>query len=189
MTSLKQLTANRLNALNSCGPRTAPGKQRSRRNAWRHGLTAETVIAALEDASRYQAFETAISLDYSPGSAAERELVARLASVLWRLRRSTAIETAFFEIEAEMTLPIRSGRSGGRARPTPEWCDESEVAIASTGETIDPDRDTANALAHCFQRVGPIRFNSFDLLNRYETTLWRQAAQLLFMLQPARRRK
>ena len=62
-TSLKQIEANRLNALKSTGPRTEVGKQRSRRNAWRHGLTAETVISALDNAADYQAFEASIALD------------------------------------------------------------------------------------------------------------------------------
>ena len=44
MTSLKQIAANRRNALKSTGPTTSEGKQRSRCNAVRHGLTAETVI-------------------------------------------------------------------------------------------------------------------------------------------------
>jgi hypothetical protein len=57
MTSLKQIEANRRNALKSTGPTTQEGKERSRRSALRHGLTAETVIAALEDAEGYQAFE------------------------------------------------------------------------------------------------------------------------------------
>jgi hypothetical protein len=55
MTSLKQIEANRRNALKSTGPTTLDGKRRSRCNAVRHGLTAETVIAALEDAKDYQA--------------------------------------------------------------------------------------------------------------------------------------
>jgi hypothetical protein len=50
MTSFKQIEANRRNAGKSTGPTTEAGNQRSRCNAVRHGLTAETVIGALEDA-------------------------------------------------------------------------------------------------------------------------------------------
>jgi hypothetical protein len=49
-TSIRQIEANRRNALKSTGPKTQAGKQASRCNAVRHGLTAETVITALEDA-------------------------------------------------------------------------------------------------------------------------------------------
>ena len=97
MSSLKQIEANRRNALKSTGPITPEGKARSSRNAIRHGLTAETVIAGLEDAEDYQAFEAAVTADYDAESAVERELVLRLASVLWRLRRATGIESGLFE--------------------------------------------------------------------------------------------
>jgi len=79
MTSFKQIEANRRNACKSTGPVTEEGKQRSRCNAVRHGLTAETVICALEDAEDYKAFEAAIIADYDAQSAVERELVLRLA--------------------------------------------------------------------------------------------------------------
>jgi len=87
MTSCRQIEANLRNALNSTGPRTEAGKQRSRRNAVRHGLTAETVIGRLEEADEYRQFEAAVIADYDAQSAIERELVLRLASVeagLWR---------------------------------------------------------------------------------------------------------
>jgi hypothetical protein len=86
MTSFRQIEANRRNACKSTGPVTEEGKQHSRCNAVRHGLTAETVIGALEDAEDYKAFEAAIIADYDVQSAVERELVLRLASLLWRLR-------------------------------------------------------------------------------------------------------
>src|SRR5262245_42194632 len=101
MSSLKQIEANRRNALKSTGPTTLEGKLRSRCNALRHGLTAETVIAALENSDDYQAFEAAVISDYDAESAVERELVLRLASVLWRLRRATGIETGLFESVVE----------------------------------------------------------------------------------------
>ena len=81
MTSYRQIEANRRNALKSTGPKTEAGKQASRCNALRHGLTAETVIGALEDAEDYEAFEAAITADYDAQSAVERELVLRLASI------------------------------------------------------------------------------------------------------------
>ena len=91
MSSLRQIAANRRNAAKSTGPVTPEGKERSRGNALRHGLTAETMIARLEDAEDYQAFELAVTADNDAQSAVERELVLRLASILWRLRRRPAL--------------------------------------------------------------------------------------------------
>jgi hypothetical protein len=75
MTSFRQIEANRRNARLSTGPVTEEGKRKSRQNALRHGLTAETVIDALEDAEDYAAFEMALAADYDAQSAVERELV------------------------------------------------------------------------------------------------------------------
>jgi hypothetical protein len=97
MTSYQQIEANRRNALKSTGPKTESGKRASRCNEVRHGLTAETVIGALEDAEDYKAFEAAITADYEAQAAVERELVLRLVSLLWRLRRATTMETGLFE--------------------------------------------------------------------------------------------
>src|SRR6516164_4036127 len=110
MTSYRQIEANRRNALKSTGPKTEAGKQASRCNAVRHGLTAETVIGALEDAEDYRAFEAAVTADYDAQSAVERELVLRLASLLWRLRRATTIETGLFEIQADHLSDFRKAQ-------------------------------------------------------------------------------
>src|SRR6516162_4077519 len=110
MTSLKRIEANRRNSLKSTGPKTDAGKRSSRCNAVRHGLTAETVIGALEDAEDYKAFEATIIADYDAQSAVERELVLRLASLLWRLRRATTMETGLFEIQADHLMGFRQAR-------------------------------------------------------------------------------
>jgi hypothetical protein len=168
MTSFRQLQANRCNALKSTGPATAEGKRQSRCNAVRHGLTAETVIATLEDAEDYKAFEAAIIADYDAQSAVERELVLRLASLLWRLRRATTMETGLFEIQAER-LREPNPRPAMRTRQSPD----SEV------------RD----LAHCFLRLADLPNYALDRLNRYEGVLWRQAGQILFTLNALHRKK
>ena len=189
MTSLKQIAANQLNALKSTGPRTEQGKQRSRQNALRHGLTAETVITALENAADYQAFEVSIVSDYHPHSATERELVLRLASLLWRLRRSTSIETGLFQMQSEL---IRNRDAGPRWRrsapPPPDWHDELDGVPATDSFSSPEPPDASQTLASCFLQVSRLGYGAFDLLSRYETALWRQAAQILFMLQSAGRR-
>src|ERR1700691_2272157 len=129
MTSFKQIEANRHNARKSTGPITEVGKLQSRCNAVRHGLTAETVIGALEDAEDYKAFEAAIIADYDVQSAVERELVLRLASLLWRLRRATTMETGLFEIQADRMREFRQGR---QTQPKSQ-----EIIYASFG-LVDP---------------------------------------------------
>jgi hypothetical protein len=116
MSSFRQIEANRRNARLSTGPVIEEGKRRSRQNALRHGLTAETVIDALEDAEDYAAFELAVTADYDAQSAVERELVLRLASLLWRLRRATTIESGFFKIQAKHLLQFRQRRQAHRQR-------------------------------------------------------------------------
>src|SRR5262249_31265287 len=110
MTSYRQVEAKRRNALKTTGQKTEAGKQVSRCNAVRHGLTAETVLGDLEDAKDYKAFEAAITADYDAQSAVERELVLRLASILWRLRRATTMETGLFEIQVHQLHGYRQNR-------------------------------------------------------------------------------
>jgi hypothetical protein len=106
MTSQKQTDANRRNALLSTGPCTEDGKQQSRINAYRHGLTAETVIVGVEDAAEYSAFEAEIVSEYDPKSVVERELTRRLASLLWRLRRANLIEAGLLSIYSEVSSDL-----------------------------------------------------------------------------------
>jgi hypothetical protein len=114
MTSFRQIEANRRNALRSAGPKTDEGKRRSRRNALRHGLTAETVIDGLEESEDYRAFEASVIADYDARTAVERELVLRLASLLWRLRRIISIETDLLKIQSDI---VRQRRAGFAERP------------------------------------------------------------------------
>ena len=84
----------------------------------RHGLTAETVIEILEDPDDYRGFEANIIADYDARTAVERELVLRLVSLLWRIRRATGIETDLLRIQAEI-LRERVQATQQHAEPEP----------------------------------------------------------------------
>src|SRR5471030_1499144 len=158
MSSLKQIEANRRNALNSTGPTTPEGKDRSRCNAVRHGLTAETVIAALEDAEDYQAFEAAVIADYDVESAVERELVLRLASVLWRLRRATGIETAMFESVIAEPGKFEHGSSRPTLIEAVDLSDRNQLHLVATQQSDAAagnqlGSDSKKDIVDCFLRL------------------------------------
>jgi hypothetical protein len=187
MTSWRQWQANRLNALKSTGPKTEEGKRVSRRNALRHGLTAETVIDGLEDNEDYRGFEAAIIADYDAETAVERELVLRLASLLWRLRRIIAIETDLFAIQAEILHGRRkepATAGGGFTNQTQNAVARGEDDQLSCG---DPPLSTRE-LTYCFLRLGNLDSGAFERLGRYNAALWKQTAQTLLLLGSIRRR-
>jgi hypothetical protein len=185
MTTLRQIEANRRNATRSTGPKTEDGKNRSRRNAIRHGLSGETVIEIVEDLEDYCGFEAAVIADYDPLTAVERELVLRLASLLWRLRRASAIETDLFRIQAEILRDLHPPEISGRVerdsdRDTERW--PERVADASPGECLHRMANPIRDLTHAFQRQNNFDNGAFDRLGRYEAALWRQMIKTLLIL-------
>jgi hypothetical protein len=113
MSSLKQIEANRRNAVKSTGPITPEGKERSRGNAFRHGLTSETVIAGLEDQEDYQAFEAAVIADYDAETAVERELVLRFPDRTFTGWTAPASPGAPLRLHCEGLSPFTPCRSPG----------------------------------------------------------------------------
>ena len=168
---------------------TQEGKERSRCNALRHGLTAETIIASLENAQDYQAFEAAVTADYDAETAVERELVLRLASVLWRLRRATGIETALFEFATKESWqgPLRPTLAGEQSDPSKPTLWAPHDQTDSSRKAIDFHSN--KGIANCFLRLATLPTCPLDRLNRYERTLWRQARQIMITLESLRRRK
>jgi hypothetical protein len=205
MSSFRQIEANRRNARLSTGPVTEEGKKRSRQNAHRHGLTAETVITALEDAEDYAAFEMTVTADYDAQTAVERELVLRLASLLWRLRRATAIEAGLFKIQARQLLQFRQRRQAHEEHPIvidsmyrnaaaaevdmpqdqEEPTNPPDLGLSSAVESPDHSED----LTRAFICLNNLPASPLDRLTRYEAALWRQACQILWTLQCLDRRK
>jgi hypothetical protein len=208
MISPFRLQANRRNALLSTGPKTEEGRQRSRANAVRHGLTSETVAASLEDADDYKAFEATIIADYCAETAVARELVLRLASVLWRLRRAAAIETQLFEMQADVlrrpeiedqgiemvaftnSVSIGSHERDAVTRAISSLSSTERIAAKPLDDDVESDHHSKvnRQLAQRFLRFVSLDAAAFERLNRYETALWRQAVQIICVLHPVRLR-
>ena len=199
MTSFRQFEANRGNAQKSTGPKTEEGKRRSRRNAVRHGLCAETVIEPVEDLEDYKEFESAIIADYDAETAVQRELALRLASLLWRIRRATSIDTDLLRLQVEILRKHRISDSFKRSAklsyrvlqggPGRESDDSRSLGSQEDGDYRPASwSDNGRDLTHSFQRLTNLDNGAFDRLGRYESALWRQVVQLLFVLRPRGRR-
>jgi hypothetical protein len=204
MTTDKQIAANRENAKKSTGPRSSDGKRKSRRNAVRHGLTAETVIDVLEDAADYEALAAAINADFRPATNFELQLIARLISLLWRLRRATAIESGLLALEAEAsrrrTRASRNDRLSVFYGLLPSVARSTECApgiqAPETAESHLPVRSQApvgsaaenRGIARAYLRLATNYGQAFEQLRRYETSLWRQTVQIVLLLNATNRR-
>lgn len=204
MSSFRQIEANRRNAQLSTGPVTEEGKRRSRQNAVRHGLTAETVVGALENAEDYAAFETAVTADFDAQSAVERELVLQLASLLWRLRRASAIEAGLFNIQARELLSrrkppyrVRDNIVGTIPRKRAiDYGNDEQRKLNEHIRNFDDDLptevapdDQSDAVTNSFLQLADLPTSPLDRPSRYEATLWRQACQIMWTLQCLDRRK
>jgi hypothetical protein len=178
-------------------------RRRSRRRAWRDGLADQTVVTTLEDVRSYRAFERTLIGSVDPRSMLELALVHRLASLLWRLRRASAIETGLFEIQGELllrqrqdpsrrpsqpgTLSTAAGANGHCKRPG----SNGEHGPVSGQEPTSTRRQLGSwsksrVLAQCFMRVSRLDPTLLDRVGRYEARLWRQAAQTIWTLEAMR---
>jgi hypothetical protein len=93
-TSQKRIDADRRNAQKSAGPRTPEGKNRSRFNGLKHGLTAKVPVIPGEDAAVYQERLDALIETCAPQNQVELELLGRLAATTWSLDRAARAEAA-----------------------------------------------------------------------------------------------
>ena len=89
---------NRRNAQHSTGPKTEAGKQRSRLNAMKYGVTGQLVVMPTEDLELYEAHKKSFEAEYQPQGATEEHLVQSLADVSWRLNRVALLESNLLSI-------------------------------------------------------------------------------------------
>jgi len=108
VTTERKITANRQNALQSTGPRTAEGKRISSQNATRLGIFCQQVLLDDEDPGELQLLARAIRADLEPSGPMELSVVDLTISVLWHLRRLLRIETGIYRL-----YEVYKGVNGG----------------------------------------------------------------------------
>ena len=92
MTSKKQIAANKKNALHSTGPRTPEGKRISSKNARKHLVFANDVVAEGEDGALFTQLLDQLVDELSPETQIEMSIVERIAITGWRERRLAVAE-------------------------------------------------------------------------------------------------
>ena len=118
----------------------------------------------------------------------------RLASVLWRLRRATGIETAIFEFVTAEAGKLEHRSSNPIFVEAADLSDRSQLHLVATGQSGAATENglglnTENNIGNCFLRLAALPTFPLDRLSRYEHLLWRQARQIVITLESLRRRK
>jgi hypothetical protein len=168
MATEKQIQANRANAQRSTGPRTQAGKDRSRLNSRKHGLTAKMLIIVGEHAADFDQLRAELMDEYDPPSALECELVERLAGILWRLRR-----VPFFEAAIMDARHAQAGR----------W-DKSDIYGSSAQEGVEELADWQKSVHFGYALINDARWHdALGKLARHEATLMNALTKTLILLE------
>jgi hypothetical protein len=142
------------------GPRSAFGKERSKRNALKHGILAKAVLLKGESRSEFNAFLKGLFEAIQPEGALEETLVQKLAMDLWRYRRFLISVTAevsrsneFLEWDKEREQTEDAYRITNARSQKGEW-----AGIDSDGGLL---RRIANPeiLDLCIELLGALRNN------------------------------
>jgi len=116
MATTKQILANRRNAQNSTGPKTAEGRQIVSQNALTHGLTATRTVVLPEEQEEFDRFAAALRHEWETDCPLERFYLDRMIHCAWRLKRAARMESslllAMLQKESPAAAPDDQARLG-----------------------------------------------------------------------------
>jgi hypothetical protein len=119
MSSPEQIEANRLNGMQSSGPKTTEGKAASRMNALTHGLLSREVLLPNEDGEAFDVVSDRCRAELNPQSELESMLVDRIIGLAWRLSRLGRIEVGILRWQHFAALADRAGaKAAKQTKPT-----------------------------------------------------------------------
>jgi hypothetical protein len=164
--------ANRANAGQSTGPRTAHGKKKSSRNAVTHGLLS-TALLPDEDEQDFDEFRDGVIHDYQPVGTLEGELVQLIVMTFWRLRRIPRLETEI--LSQASILAAREHEKQLREDPPELMVTRERELTCSVGNALD---QPSTAFWTSVQQGDPI-----PKLSRYQAQLERALNRYMMALE------
>ena len=157
--------ANRANAQHSTGPKTEEGKNRSRFNAFRHGLTGKTIVMPWQDREAYEAFCRKILDGLKPEGPVEEQYAQTFADCSWRLNSAAAREANLFSLYVhERSFLVNAGD------------EESDNALAEAQALREESQVMANISLYC-QRLARQRDNALEQLQKLQKERKHQLAE------------
>jgi len=139
-------------ARGATGPRTVAGKQRSSRNAIKHGIFSVSFLHGVEDAKSYRFLLTGLDEDFHPEGMLALVMVEKLATNLWRQRRLLQVESAeILEKLSEMKATLEDAATDGQAQF--DWYKASTDRNGLILEVGESDY----ALDHCLDLLRGVR--------------------------------
>src|SRR5579872_588220 len=145
MSTIKQIEANRQNALKSTGPKSTEGKAAVAQNALKHGLYASTLLLPEEDPAQYEALCQTYLDEYRPANLDQIDLVESIVSDKWELVRINLYKQGVFN-KARKWL-TRHDKKG----------EETHPSAAHICMEVGGDRDYNTAMARISQMEGRIQ--------------------------------
>ena len=107
--SLSRSEQSRINGSKSKGPKTPEGKARSSKNAFKHGLSAQTSVLDCESDEMYEKHRQSWFDSLVPATETEAEIVEDIASVRWRMHRAAVMQLILTNMEVEKATGRRTG--------------------------------------------------------------------------------
>jgi hypothetical protein len=122
MTTLRQIEANRRNSLKSCGPTSTEGKQRSRENSLKHGLSGAGVVLHEDERALIEQRKEEWRPEFQPDDPREEWLFDQLVTASFQVERCQREEQAL--------------RAHLAARAATCWDDDRRLAAEIVGANL-----------------------------------------------------
>jgi hypothetical protein len=120
---------NRSSAEKSTGPKTAEGKQRSAMNAFKHGLTGQSLMLQPNEMEACNRLTASMLSDLKPKTEPERQLAQKIIDGHFRLNRLAAVENNMFNfgLIQHTTDTPHDDRVEARVDQTRAWIEQSHA--------------------------------------------------------------